>query len=128
MSSIAKAALVVGGAWLVAGCGQPAGEDVTVEPYSVEISEDRLSVTVAFSTPVDGVDGCGLSLSELIVEADDEVARIVASVSAPDPEVGCRGLCGELTQTVTLTEPLPDDVNWEWPTEARSGCAPTQLR
>src|SRR5262245_2855233 len=108
-------ALFVG---LASACSE--GRSVAVTPASIEVSPDRRTVTVVTSYPISL--SCGHLPGGLDVDLREGVAVITARMKSESDSGDCDALCASVTQTVTLPEPLPDDVRFEAPLGADPGC------
>lgn len=103
---------------LLAGCSADRSS-TSVIPEAVEVSPDRRTVTVRTGYP--STLNCGKDPGGL----DVEVAGGVATLDAVMAETGasrCTLECGSVSQSVTLSEPLPEGVRFEAPSDAEPGC------
>jgi hypothetical protein len=66
---------------------------------------------------------CGRLPGVLDVDVENGVAVITATVKSL-PGGDCDALCGAVTQTITLAEPLPHGVRFEAPDDADPRCGP----
>jgi hypothetical protein len=95
-------------------------ERVAVIWESIEVSDDRRLVTVTAAYPL-GDGFCVKGADGVHVEAKGDVAYVAAWLRGPDlpvPEfTGCTLECALVTQSVSLAEPLPDEVTRLEPVE-----------
>ena len=103
---------------LASACSE--GRSIAVTPASIDVSPDRRTVTVVTFYPISF--NCGHLPGGLDVDLDDRVAVITARMKTESDSGDCDAVCGSVTQTVTLPEPLPIDVQFEAPPDADPGC------
>jgi len=120
MRPIVALSLMVG---LASACSE--GRTVAVTPASIEVSPDRRTVTVVTFYPT--TFNCGHLPGGLEVDLSEGVAVITARMRSESDSGDCDALCASVTQTVTLPEPLPDDVRFEAPPGADPGCGDPDL-
>ena len=89
-------------------------------PLWIEVSPDRRTLTVVtnFSASVQ----CGSRPGGLYVDVKNGVAVITAMAKRFTIDGGCDAVCGTVTQTITLDEPLPEGVRFEPAFDADPGC------
>ena len=103
---------------LAAGCGENRSSS-TVVPEQITVSTDRLTVEVHTAYPTNG---CAKEPGGLRIDVADGVATVSASVENSTGAKRCTLECGQVRQTITLDEPLPDPVRFEYPSDANPGC------
>ena len=103
---------------VVAGCTADASS-TSVIPEAVEVSSDRRTVAVRTGYPASL--NCGKDPGGLTVEVEGDIATVDA-VMAETGADRCTLECGAVTQSVTLSEPLPEGVQLETPSNAEPGC------
>lgn len=86
----------------------------------VEISADRLTLTVT-STYSNRV-FCAKEPDGLKVQVVEGVALITAYLRQADVDVTCSAECGFVTQTITLSEALPEGTSFASPDGIDPGC------
>ncbi|MDQ3305359.1 MAG: hypothetical protein M3535_05160 [Actinomycetota bacterium] len=99
---------------VLTACGGERDVDrVSVAWESIELSDDRRTITVTTSYPLAA--SCVKEADGVDVRVQGEVAVISAWMRGPDlplpPDTDCTAECGLVTQSVTLAEPLPDEVS-----------------
>jgi hypothetical protein len=99
-------------------CHDDGDGETAVVPVSIEVSPNRRTLTVETYYPVSL--NCGKEPGGLDVDVGGGVALITAVMKGHDGD--CTGECASVTQTVTLDEPLPNDVRFEAPPDADPGC------
>ena len=92
---------------------------------SVDLSEDRTTLSVTTFSPV-GVGHCIKNPDGVEIAIDGDVAVISVWMRSDTPtEVTCTMECGFVTQTLTLSDPLPNGTSFASPDDAYEGCART---
>lgn len=113
---IAAVIAMIGGS----SCGGEATSR-TVLPDTVEVSADRRVVTVVTAYPL-GID-CAKEPTGLEVEVDGESVTVRARMAnLSNPDGPCTLECGQVTQSVTLHDPLPSAAQFRFPDDADPGC------
>ena len=102
------------------------GRETAVVPVTIEVSPDRRTLTVATYFPTSF--NCGHLPGGLDVDVKDGVALITAVMKSRSNDGDCDALCAAVTQTITLDEPLPNDVRFEAPPDADPGCGGPDMR
>ena len=115
------------GLGLLVGLGSACsgGRSIAVTPASIDVSSDRRTVTVVTFYPIGF--NCGHLPGGLEVVLSEGVAVITARMKSESDSGDCDALCASVTQTVTLPEPLPNDVRFEAPPDADPGCGDPDL-
>ena len=91
-------------------------------PDSIDVSADRMTLTVTTSFP--NIGHCIRIADAVDVAVEDDVAIISAWMRSDTPAEGmCTPDCGSVTQSVRLTMPLPDGVDFASPADAYPGCS-----
>lgn len=104
---------------LAAGCGEDRSSS-TVVPEQIDVSADRLTVEVQTAYPTNV--GCAKEPGGLSIGVVDGVATISAIVENSAGAKSCTLECGQVSQSVTLDEPLPEPVRFAYPDDADPGC------
>jgi hypothetical protein len=104
---------------LVSACSGD-GRQTAVVPASIHLSPDRRTLTVATFYPTSF--NCGKQPGGLDVDVHDDVVLVTAVMKSNSNGGDCDLECGSVTQTITLSEPLPADVRFEAPADADPGC------
>lgn len=92
-----------------------------VQWRSIELSDDRRTITVVTSYPLAGF--CAKEPAGVTVRLVGATARVAAWVAEPAAQGnGCTAECGIIRQSVTLEQPLPESVRFEAVDGAVQGC------
>lgn len=109
-----------------AGCSASDDNSIrfAVQPSTIELSSDRRTVSVEHGNPIEG--GCAAKPDGVDVALDDggRVAHVTVwmrTVELPDG-AQCILMCSRIDQSVTVDEPLPDDVELVSIDGARETC------
>lgn len=105
---------------LIAACSDDRSSSVVV-PAQITVSADRLTVEVQTDYPTNA--GCAKDPGGLSIDLVDGEATVRAIVESRSGNGRCTLECGQVTQTVTLDEPLPDPVRFTYPADANPGCS-----
>ena len=104
---------------LAAGCAEDRSSSAVV-PEQITVSPDRLTVEVRTAYPTNA--GCAKQPGGLSIDVVDGVATIRAIVENTADAEQCTLECGNVSQSVTLDEPLPEPVRFAYPGDADPGC------
>lgn len=96
------------------------GRETAVVPASIEVSDDRRTLTVVTFYPIKF--NCGKLPGGLDVDIKDDVAVITAVMRSDSGGGNCTMECASVTQSITLPDPLPTGVRFEAPPNADPGC------
>lgn len=102
-----------------AGCAEDRSSS-TVVPERITVSADRMTVEVQTAYPTNA--GCAKEPAGLSIDVIDGVATISAIVENNTGSKACTLECGQVSQSVTLDEPLPEPVRFAYPGDAGPGC------
>ena len=104
----------------LSACGDDARQ-ATVVPQSIDVSNNRRTVTVATSYP--RFVGCAKQPAGLKVKVEGDVAIVTATMERPRDVHSCTLECGYVAQSLTLDQPLAEGVRFASPADADPGCA-----
>ncbi len=104
---------------LAAGCGEDRSRTAVV-PQQITVSADRLTVEAQTAYPTNS--GCAKEPGGLSIDVANGVATITAIVENSTGATECTLECGQVWQSVSLDEPLPDPVRFTYPADANPGC------
>lgn len=93
----------------------------TVVPLSIDVSNDRRTVTVVTSYPRSV--SCAKQPGGLKVKVEGDVAIVIATMERRGDVSSCTLECGYVTQSLTLDQPLADGIRFAAPSNADPGCA-----
>lgn len=95
---------------------------VSVEWHDVTMSADRTVLTVHHAIPLDA--RCLRIPDGVTIDIDGDTATLQAWVRRVDAGDGtvCEDDCAQLTQTLVLDTPLPDNIAVQPPSDAAATC------
>ena len=122
-AAVLVAFIAAGLYWFQTRGGGQGQERYAVRWQSIELAEDRHSITATASYPLAGF--CVKKPDGVDVRVDGEVAVVAVWMTGPAPHDGlsCTTECGFVSQTVELNGPLPPAVQRFEPVDhAVEGC------
>lgn len=103
----------------VGSCG---GTDTTtlVLPESVQVSQDRRTIEVVTAYPLSV--GCAKEPAGLDVDLNGSNVDLLAKMGNLGGADSCTLECSQITQSITLAEPLPSNIDFRFPGDPDPGC------
>lgn len=112
---------LVGLVLVLPDCGHDGTDRTAVVPFSVKVSADRRTLTVATRYP--RTPFCAKQPDGIDVDIRGDVVVISAfAKSVAKAGESCTMECGFIEQTITLDSPVSDGVRFEAPPGADPGC------